>query len=442
MSQFTSFIDGLPDLTQGVDPELQAALAAAQKNPRMAQAIKPSKWNNQETRSPLDILQAEAQSQAAPQGGKFDALIAGLPALPGAQPPEQTNALQAAVISGGRTMDRLAAGLRDATPAPVRDAVDWLNNKLGMGAPPSIDPAVQAANTKAYAPVAEQHPVASLVGSSIPLLAAASPLSMAGMGALEYGTPAERAMGAGAGFVGGKIGQGLGRLAGPETMRGVATDAGDFMNAAGNKWGIPTTVGQQPGASKTAQIAESVLANLPFGGAVNDARNASYQGFNRAVSKTFGQDTGTLTPEMFGQVLDQTGKQIGDVMGKARAKLSPAQAAEVADLSRVVADLGPEGHLLDKRLGTMIDGMTNGQTMSGQTLRMFDSSLGRLMGSDVGDVRYAAARMQNIVRDAAAASLPQAEQDALNLARRQNFNVRQVADAAKANPGASPHRNC
>jgi hypothetical protein len=67
---------------------------------------------------------------------------------------------------------------------------------------------------------------------------------------------------------------------------------------------------------------------------------------------------------------------------------------------------------------------------------MLDSSLGRIMGSSNGDLRYAAANLQNIVRDAATASLEEGDAALLKTARAQNFNARQIADATKATPGA------
>lgn len=336
------------------------------------------------------------------------------------------NSVEAGLVGAGRTFDRLIEGVKqpflsDAAAAKQKAEQDY--------------------NTKAYEPLSKAYPVSTFVGEVAPTLVAASPLAMAGLGAAEYGSPLERAGRAGMGYVGGKLGEGVARMFGPESMRAVPGFASDFVDTVGNKWGIPTTPGQN--GSKAAAIAESVLSNLPFGGAVNRARDASYQAFNQAVTKTFGENASNITPELLGDALERSGKQIGDIMVRARAALSPSQAQEVAQLSSVIADLAPgDAGVLTNRLTKLIDGTTNGNALSGQSLRMLDSSLGRIMGgAESGDARFAAARLQNILRDAATDSLSAEDAAALKLARQQNFNVRQVADATKQTPDTlSPSR--
>jgi len=108
-----------------------------------------------------------------------------------AQDESAVSAPQAALIAGGGVLDRAAAGLRSAVPDSVRSALDSLNTKLGMGSLPSIDPNAQAANAAAVAPVADQHPVASFIGSAVPYLGM-GPAGMGALAATEFGTPQER----------------------------------------------------------------------------------------------------------------------------------------------------------------------------------------------------------------------------------------------------------
>jgi hypothetical protein len=326
-------------------------------------------------------------------------------------------AMEAGLVGAGKTTQRLIQGIRQAMP----------------GDNSAVDTQVAQENT-AYDPLAKAHPVATTIGEIAPYMVTGNPLAMAGMSAAEYGTPGERAARAGLAYGGAKLGQGVARLFGPQSMSPVASTAGDFVSSplnAGNKWGIPLRMAQTTD-SKPIQIMDAVAANLPVSsGVIAKAKDASFQGFNRAASKTFGEDTSKITPEILGNAMERSGKQIGNVMEQASAQLGPQHMPRISELSNVIADLGSEGGVLNDKLSKVIEGMTNGNSMGGKSLRMLDSSLGRLMGSTNGDVRYAAANLQNIVRDAATESLSKENAALLKAARAENFNVRQVADASK-----------
>lgn len=389
--------------------------------------------------SMIDSL-PDISKQAAPQGNNVDAMINALPSLRRSVGPSFGGTLQIGNPFGSGRIDTgialspsVESGLIGAGKAATR-LVQGVRQLL-PGSNDALDAQVKSED-EAYKPLAEAHPIATTLGEMAPTMATANPLAMAALAGTSYGSAADRGINAGLAGAGGLIGKGIGRLFGPQSMAPVASNgAEDFLNYAansGNKWGIPLRAAQTTD-SKPVQIMDAVAANLPVSsGVIAKAKDATYSGFNRALSQTFGENTTNLTPEVLGEALDRSGKQIGGIMQKATAQLSPEQAQEVAHLSGVIADLGPEGEVLNNKLGRIIDGMTNGQAFTGQTLRMMDSSLGRVMGgTQNGDLRYAAAKLQNIVRDAATDSLSQTDAAALKLARQQNFNVRQVADAAK-----------
>ncbi len=329
--------------------------------------------------------------------------------------------LEAGLVGAGKTLTNLGRGITNPANTPEMDARVAEENRL-------------------YKPLSDAHPLATTAGEIAPYMVTANPLAMAAMSGAEYGTPGERATRAGLAYAGGKVGQGLGRLFGPQSMAATpagaaASDFFDYAASSGNKWGIPLRAAQTTD-SKPIQILDAVASNLPISsGVIAKAKDASFQGFNRAAARTMGEDATQITPELIGNALDRSGSQIGDIMGRAKAQLSPAQAQEVAHLSGVIGDLGPEGAVLNAKLGKVVEGMTNGQAMSGQTLRVLDSSLGRIMGSQNGDLRYAAANLQNILRDAATSSLSETDAATLKTARAQNFNARQLADATKSTPG-------
>jgi hypothetical protein len=127
---------------------------------------------------------------------------------------ERLDPLVAGAMAAGRWADRMAAGARALTPAPLRAGIDRLNSALGMGAPPSIDPAVQADHTKRFESVEKENPTSTFVGDLIPRAIGKTPLGMALSAGVEYGTPTERMTRAGLTYGFGKAGEwGAGKLA-------------------------------------------------------------------------------------------------------------------------------------------------------------------------------------------------------------------------------------
>jgi hypothetical protein len=249
---------------------------------------------------------------------------------------EQVGPGQAALIAGGRGLDRLAAGLRQIVPEGVRNAVDALGNKMGMAAPPSIDPAVQAANTAAYKNVQEQQPGATLAGELPQMMAAKTPLGMAAMGALEYGTPAERALNAGSGYLGAKAGQYIGSAVSRAItpFRGMGEQVTGATKALLDKYGISGLPGQITGSAPLQWI-ESTLAKLPGGGAIRSAAAAQQQGLNRATMEAMGGSGSAVTPEAVNAAKAGFGKTFDAAAAPVTVQIDRAAAT---DLMKVEGD--------------------------------------------------------------------------------------------------------
>lgn len=247
--------------------------------------------------------------------------------------PEKTNALQAGLISGGGLFDRLAAGLRDITPSAIRGPIDALGQKLGMGDNPSIDPAVQAANAQAAAGGTDQHHIASFAGQLPLALAAQNPLAMAGMGALEYGTPTDRAERAAGGYIGGKagelVGNAIGRVINP--FRAANPVAQAETNGLAAKYGVQLTPSQATGSRVLGGL-EGTLANLPGGSGVMAARaQAQRQAFDNAAMATLGE-SGNIGNDA--AILAK--QNIGGRMQQAASGVTiPVDDAFVSDLAKV-----------------------------------------------------------------------------------------------------------
>ncbi len=353
-------------------------------------------------------------------------------------PAEKTGFGQTMAIGAGRTVDRLAAGLRDATPAPIRGAIDWANNKLGMGAPPSIDPAVQQQNTAIYEGAAKQHPAAAFIGEVAPAAMTVNPAALAGMGALEYGTPEERAARAAMGYAGGKVGQAVGagasRMFGPQSASALPKLADEFFpQAAGNKWNIPLSVGQA-GQSRPAQIMESVVSNLPGGaGVMGQARDATYGAFNRAIGHTFGEDTAKLTPEVLGAARQRAGGEIGDIAARNSMKIDePFFNESLRIAQRAKTELTPEqaGVVVRQLDNIWRDGGKDMQ-LPGTLYKAYDSSLGALSKSSGGTLGSVLGDLRSTLRGAMDRSISPEDAAKWATARRQYLNLNTVANASK-----------
>lgn len=214
---------------------------------------------------------------------------------PAAPKTDDNSPMQAGLIGAGRMMTQLGRGVQQGY--------------YGLTSNQSAQDALKAKSDEEaalYKPLQEAHPLATALGEGAPMLAG-GPLTMAAAGALEYGTPQEKALRAAGGFVGGKVGQAVGNVAGRvlQPVRGLASDA---TQAVFDKFGLQGLPGQITG-SKPVQWIEQTLASLPGGGRIRDMMAAQQEGLNKGAMKAMGSDAAAVTPETV-----QAGKAaLGDV---------------------------------------------------------------------------------------------------------------------------------
>lgn len=193
--------------------------------------------------------------------------------------------LEAAAINAGAWVDRKAAGLREAVPAPIRGVIDKLGSTLGMAPPPAADTDYD----KQLAPVRAQQPAASFVGGVAPDLLQTNPVSMAAMAALDPGSLKDRAVAAGETFAVGKIGQKLGGVVADKlAQRSASKAAGLAADKANNAVRDATLAETQ--AAGYALPPSQVAPTLPnrvlegFAGKLTTAQQASAK--NQNVTNT------------------------------------------------------------------------------------------------------------------------------------------------------------
>lgn len=282
-------------------------------------------------------------------------------AAPAAEVP---GALQSALIAGGQGMDKMAAGLRAATPAPIRGAIDWANNALGMGEPPSIDPQVQADNQAAMKPLQDKYPLTTGLAEAAPMMAG-GPLGMAAMAGLSYGTPQEKMMNAAGAYLGGKggelLGKGVSKLIQP--AKNAASDFVGATKALFDKYGLSALPSQAAG-SKPLGWLESTVANLPGGGSVREAIAAQQQGLNRTALEAIGGEGNLITPEAVQSAKGALGAKFSGIPKDVSVAIDDTLLNKLGSVeSDYMKNLGPDQKSVVK---TYIDDIiAHGDTMPG-----------------------------------------------------------------------------
>lgn len=311
-----------------------------------------------------------------------------------------------------------------------------------QGVNPFTDKAQVEEENRLYKPLAEAHPKSTMAGEIFPYLAATSLPAMVALSAAEYGTPAERAERAGASYVGGKAVQGLARLFGPKSMSQVGSKgAEDFVNLSasqGNKFNIPLRTAQTT-ESRPVQMIDAVASNLPISsGVIAKAKDASYQAFNREVSHTFGADSTKITPELLGEYKQSIGRTIGKVAERNAMNLDPAFAQDIARIGQRLQNelTQQEAELVNKQI-TQIVSKIDPETgkMPGGVYKAYDALLGKLAKDGRGTIKDVLGDLRNSMRDAMDRSISKEDAAIWKKARREYFNLQQVATATKATPG-------
>ena len=394
----------MTDLSKLSDEELRALYSAKPKG-----FLDVKSLSNEELTARYNARRQQQQVQATSaqenMGGTlpFFGMNTGIPVAP---------ELEASLIGSGKMATRVMQGVRKDSPELAAQVAD---------------------ESMRYAPLEKAFPKATLAGEIAPFVAA--PFGIPGMmaaSALEYGTPAERTVRAGAAGVGGLAGKALGRAMGPQSMK--PRPANDFFGSE-NKWGIPLTMGQTSDG-KAIKTLESVVSNIPFGGSVNKARDESFQAFNKAVANTFGENTGKITPKILGDAKDRAGGQIGTISARSQIDAAPLFKTLNAASRRASQDLTEdEAKIVDaqiQRIWRAVDPET-GQ-IPGGLYKAYQSHLGKLKqrGGTFSDVIQ---DVRNALLDARSQSIPKADSEAWAKANREYFNLRQVGDATKSTPG-------
>lgn len=257
---------------------------------------------------------------------------------------DDPGALQAGIIGAGRMTDRLLQGAKQAYYGMTDNQAELDRMRRE-----------EEDKTRRYATLQAQHPMATTAGEIAPLVGALPAVggivSAAALGALpgaiEYGTPEERAMRAGVGAIGGGIGAGAGKLIGraAQPVRSVPNLTQQGAQAAAQRLGVqlrPSELAQ----SRPLGWFEAALNDLPFsGGMAQKAEQTRREAINAAAAKSVGQNATELTEGVLATARSDIGSTFDGLLKGRQILLDNTFRSEVKNVipSRVMKALRDEG---------------------------------------------------------------------------------------------------
>lgn len=364
------------------------------------------------------------------------------PAAPQKLTPENTPGIgQTIMIGAGRTFDRVLDGATQM----------WLG---ATGAGDSTKAALKASvdeKTELYKPLQEARPIATAVGEALPSMVVPVGASATALGttaklaasgaipaALEYGTVEERmnagvASGVGA-VVGGQVlpkamqvvGQGI-RNGGAALVGRVAPEVAALYHRA-IALGIPVNAAQLSD-SKFVKTLASTVESMPLSGATA-TREHQQQAFNRAVSRTFGEDAPKITHDLYQSARLRLGQEFERLSARNNLTVTPALLTDIGAVSHDATRLANRD--TTRAVRNAIDDLMERMDpatgiIPGPAYQSLDSRLSSIMKT--GDEKSVfLGRLRDSVRTAMDHSIDPADQAAWNTARGQYRNLKAVRD--------------
>lgn len=369
--------------------------------------------------------------------------LAQQPAPSPAHPADDVGVGEAMLIGAGREADRLIKGAQQL----------WYG---ATGNQPKLDAlkAEQQGNDAAYAELQRRRPVATTVGSALPMLAvpmsgAATGAGMVGRAALagggiegmKYGTAGERAGRAAAGAVGGAAGAGLG-LAATRLLKpaGVgATTVSDDALAAAQRVGFKVTPGQAT-QNPAMMNFENYLARSPgSAGKMLRINDANQKALNRAAAQSMGEKSDDLSEGVFAAAKDRIGAEFSRLQSQTAPQLGDDFVNALAVIEGNNASKGSFAHpgvrrLVDKALDLASQGNVTGRAYKEIHTELSNKASKAFKGGDA-TLGQAFKTVRDQLDEAARASLPESERKSWDVARKQWGSFKTLTKSSVAEGG-------
>lgn len=355
-------------------------------------------------------------------------------------------------IGAGRTVDRLAAGLKqgvlgiggvlsEALPQSLKEKAQGAITGELMG----LDKQMSEAD-RLYKPLQEDRPIASGIGEAAPLMAfplakvaqgagaGAAMVNAAASGAIpgamEYGTAGERAtraaIGGGAGAAGGALGAGVSRALQP--IRAPLTQSQEAANAAAERLGVKLSAGEATG-NRALKYLESSIADMPLAAGKAQARSAGNDSaLAQAALKSVGQAGEEVTPQLLGAARQAIGGEFDRILNPLKVNLDKVFGVEVKAISqsKVMKELRDEGvEDLIKPFQNLPEGKiaVSGEWFQ-QNKTALDSAIRGAYTAGANGKAHALEQFEKALDRAATRSMTAEDRAAYEIARKQWANLR------------------
>jgi hypothetical protein len=216
--------------------------------------------------------------------------------------------------------------------------------------------------------------------------------------------------------------------AGPAAS-GISRERALLAKEATDTFGIPVTA-SQVGMSKTAQLAESAVKSLPMSGA-REFEGSQRQAFNRAVSKTFGEDAPAITQSVMNTAKKRIGGEINRVENSAEVKLDDSFLQKLGEIETATqSSVTPaEFSVIEKQLAGVLHNVQPDGSIQGLTYGKLlgrDSPLDQATRNSNSNISRPAQQIKDALQDALQRSLSGDDLAAYQKARFQYKNMKTV----------------
>lgn len=188
--------------------------------------------------------------------------------------------------------------------------------------------------------------------------------------------------------------------------------------------GIPLKA-SQVSPSKAAKLVDSVSGQVPFSGAPA-FQQAQQKAFNRAVSRTIGENAEAITPEVFNAAKTRIGASYDDLATRINPQITPAVQTKLAGVLKSAQQFGNDDSA--RAVSSAIDrvkAQVAGGVLPGKAYKSLDSELGNITKNG-GEKGMYAGQVREILRDAFTSSAGPADKAQMQLANRQYANLKTI----------------
>lgn len=188
--------------------------------------------------------------------------------------------------------------------------------------------------------------------------------------------------------------------------------------------GIPLKA-SQISPSQIAKQVDSVSQQVPFngGGAFQDQQR---QAFNRAVSKTIGEDSPTLTSDVFAKARQRIGASYDDLAQRVQTKITPDVQTKLDEVAQNAKQFGsPDSANAMSNMLERIQAQSVNGVLPGPAWKSIDSQLGQIAANG-GEKGNYAKQLRSALRQAFNDSADPADMAQMQTANQQYANLKTI----------------